>query len=272
MATSSVDVYIVGTGMVGYRQLTREHEQAFEAAERVYVLNPLPEAKEYIHDRCESVIDLTDEYEPGGERAQSYERMAERVVDGAETVDGPVVLAVYGHPVVGVTPTGLIRDEAAQRDLTVEIYPGISSLDCLYVDLDVNPLDSGVQVYEATDVLVREVQLDPATPAFLMQIGLVGTRLYDRSQSAPERFRDIRAHLEGQYPSDHEVSLVRTATLPLADAEQRWFPLAEFESMAEQVDATHTLYIPPAEGRATRNERIAEQAYSDAHLDRITEE
>lgn len=271
MTDDSVDVYVLGTGMVGYRQLTQEAEQILEQVERVYILHPLPEVNEFIGDLCRSVTNLTEEYEQGSDRSRSYERMARRVVDGAVHAEEPIAFVLYGHPTVGVTPTRLIQEMADERGLRVEIAPGISSLDCLYTDLNLDPFNRGLQLFEATDLLVYDIDLDPATPALVVQVGLTETRLYDDRDSTQERFVPLKEHLLQFYPSDHEVSLVRTATHPLATSERISVPIEEFETIAEDVDNTHTLFIPPARNRTVSDEELAEKVYSENHLSHITE-
>jgi len=265
------DVYIIGTGMVGYRQLTDECRELMKRAERIYLLHPLPEVKRHIANKYQEPVDLTEQYEQGQERARAYKSMAETVLDSASEADGPVVMAVYGHPTVGVTPTGIVRRRGDKCGISVSVFPGISSLDCLYTELGVNPLDRGLQVFEATDLLVYQIDLDTAMPAFVMQVGLVGTHLYDNRESAPERFVPLREYLQTHYPDDHVVYFVRTATIPLADTERIPVRVDEFESVADRVDKTHTLYIPPAQERSP-DERLASKARSPEHLDRITRE
>lgn len=272
MTDGDIDVYVLGTGMVGYRQLTKECEQALNRVGQAYMLHPLPEVREFVHDRCETVVDLTEEYESGLERAQSYDRMARRVVGGATDADDPVALVVYGHPTVGVTPTGLVRTEGAKREIEVRVLPGVSSLDALYADFSINPLDRGLQVYEATDLLVYNIELDPATPALLMQIGLTGTRLYDERDSTPRRFAALESHLTQWYPPDHAAELVRAASLPFANSERTSVRVNDIGSIADQIDDSHTLWIPPAHGRTVQNEEIAANAYSEAYLDSVTDQ
>lgn len=272
MTDDSVDVYVLGTGMVGYHQLTQEAEQLLDQVERVYLLHPLPEVREFIRSLCQSVMDLTEEYKQGSDRSRSYETMARRVVDGAVDASGPIAFVLYGHPTVGVTPTRLVEEMADESGLRTEITPGVSSLDCLYTDLSLNPFARGLQLFEATDLLVYDIDLDPATPAFVVQIGLTGTRLYDDRDSTPERFTPLKEHLLQFYPPKHEVSLVRTATHPLATSEQISVPIEEFETIAEDVDNAHTLFIPAACNRTVPDEELAEKVYSEEHLSHITKD
>lgn len=272
MAISESDIYILGTGMVGYRQITREFEQCFEQVERALLLHPLPEVHEFVHDQCEEIIDLSEEYRKGHDRTQSYERMAQTVLDAASKTDRPVAMVVYGHPLVGVTPTEQVRLEANQRNLTVRIIPGISSLDALYVDLNINPLDRGIQIFEATDLLAYNTELDPKIPALILQIGLVGTHGHTATDRTSEELTTFGNYLRRLYPGTHEIQAVRTATLPFAEPEKISVEVDEFESLSNQIDETHTLYVPSAERREIVDDSYIRRERDDDYSARNTDE
>jgi hypothetical protein len=126
-------------------------------------------------------------------------------------------------------------------------------------------------MYEATEMLIHELELNLEVPALIFQIGLVESRLYDGRSSDPERFAGIKRYLERFYPSDHELCLVRTATLPFANSELQWFELSEIERLSEVVDIDHTLFVPPAADPPVRNEALEARASSREHLDRVTD-
>ena len=48
------DVYVVGTGMVGYRQLTREAEAALHRSDRVYLVHYQALVERYIEEELAS--------------------------------------------------------------------------------------------------------------------------------------------------------------------------------------------------------------------------
>lgn len=100
MRTDPVDIYVVGTGMVGARQLTREAIAALERSERLYLVHFQKSIVRYLEEFTEDIVILNDEYTDGENRRDTYARMAERVLDGAEQADGPVAFALYGHPAV----------------------------------------------------------------------------------------------------------------------------------------------------------------------------
>ncbi|QCC48711.1 hypothetical protein DV707_14170 [Halobellus limi] len=256
--------------MVGCNQLTDEVDVALDRSDRIFLLHPHDIVAEALSDRFGAVVRLGSEYEEGRPRAETYDSIVDRVVSAAADADSPVALATYGHPTVGVTPTDDIvrRGEAAGVD--VDVRPGISSLDAMYVDLGLNPFETGLQMFEVNDLLLRELPLTPSVPAFLFQVGTVGSRLYTARPNAPERFTRLRRYLERFYPPTHEVSLVRAATLPFESGDVQTFELSAFESMAAEVHPSHTLYVPPVRSEAAPNEEYRDDLYSRAHLDEIT--
>jgi precorrin-3B methylase len=80
--------------------------------------------------------------------------MAAEVVSAALSTP-PVCLAAYGHPWVYCYPTTLIHYAAPLLHLHVEVFPGISSFDTLLVDLGTDIAFDGMQMYEASDLLLR---------------------------------------------------------------------------------------------------------------------
>lgn len=270
MDTPQTDIYIVGTGMVGYRQLTQEAIGALEQVERIYLIHYQELVYEYMENFADDIVNLTSVYEQNENRSDTYETMAETVLSGAKECEGSVALALYGHPLVFVSPSRWIVERAPDRGLSVDVRPGISSMDCLYVDLMLDPAESGIQMIEATDLLVREYELNPDIATMIWQIGVVESSLYSKKESSPERFSRLRNYLQQFYPHDHTAYIVKTATYPITESEQIEFKLSEFESIHDQINAVHTLYIPPVRQRPIQNEALARQVQSSEHLETIT--
>lgn len=269
-----VDIYVVGTGMVGYNQLTRETMSALEESERVYFAGTQDAVMAHFEAEYDTeVVDLRDEYTEGGSRLDTYERMAELVMEGAEELDAPVTFALYGHPMVFVSPSKFVLDEAPDRGLAVEVQPGISAMDCIYADVNFDPARNGVQMFEASDLLLREWELNPEVPTMIWQVGAVETAMYVKDWSEPERFTRFREYLQQFYPDDHEVRLLQTATYPLAESQQVTVPLDEFETKHELIDrGMYILYVPPVEKREFRNEELLEKFESREHVETLTRE
>lgn len=209
------DIYIAGLGNVGTRQITKEVEEVLRKSERVFLLFYQKVLHDYIaNDLGTPVTDLHSEYEEGLDRSKTYRKMADRVMSAAIDATAPITLELYGHPTIFVSPTRIIQEEAPEKGLLVKVLPGISSIDCIFAEIGFDPGTSGIQMYEATDFLVRRFTPDPSVPLFLWQIGTLETGLYSSKRSKPERFVRLRQYLQKFYPADHILYLLRTATYP----------------------------------------------------------
>ncbi|WP_256531285.1 SAM-dependent methyltransferase [Halovivax cerinus] len=267
-----VDIYVIGLGMVAIRQLTNEAEAAIDKSQVLFTVDYHTEMLErYVGDRVDELVDLTEEYTEGEHRIETYERMAQRVIDRAGEIDGPVAFALYGHPLVFVTPSQWVTERATEAGLRVEVQPGISSMDCLYCDLGLDPSRNGIQMFEATDLLLREFELNSNVPAMIWQVGSVEAVQYsERTGNEPARFTRLREYLERFYPPDHEVTIVQTATYPITDSKLLRFELQAFESMADEINPIQTLYVPPVAEKSVQNRELQETIESAEHLEFIT--
>lgn len=67
---------------------------------------------------------------------------------------------------------------AREEGHAVKMYPGVSALDCLFADLEVDPARLGCAIYEARDLLVRERPLLLSSHVILLQVWVVGISDY----------------------------------------------------------------------------------------------
>jgi len=268
------DIYVVGTGMVGYSQLTREVESAFEESEEVYLLDTKGPINKHIQSEFEAVVyDLTEHYGDDKDRQKTYDEMASLVLDAADDAKKPVTFALYGHPMIFVNPSRQVIKKGESQGMNVEVMPGVSSLDTIFCDINFDPAANGLQTYEATDMLLREWELNPEVPAMIWQVSVVETTLHTDRDSVPGRFTRFKEYLQQFYPDDHTVHLLQTATFPIAESKNIPVDLEKFETKTEELNnGYYILYIPPVEKRDIRNESLAEQAQSRKHLHRITED
>lgn len=265
------DIFVVGTGMVGAQQLTREAWTAMENSGTVYVIHPQDIFKEYLVDDFDTEVKFfSSMYREERDRRDIYEGIAAQVIDDATSESEPVTLALYGHPTVGVSPSTLVQKKAADTDVDVEFVPGVSSIGCMFTDLGIDPFD-GLQMYEATDMLIHEYELNSDVPLLLFQIGGVETVLHSENESDRARFDRLKDFLLQYYPNDHEVTLIRSATYPFSDPDVTVVNLGNFESIAEDVTKLHSLYVPRASAKEVENEALAGELTSTEHLEEITE-
>jgi 2OG-Fe(II) oxygenase superfamily/Tetrapyrrole (Corrin/Porphyrin) Methylases len=264
------DLYIVGTGIVGVRQITREVDDAFRRCSEVLVVDSGFGVREHIQDRCPVVTDLIPvTYREGEPRIEAYDRMSTAVIEAALD-HPPVAFAVYGHPHVFVYPTLQLTQAAEALGLRVKVLPGISALDALLIDVGLDPGFAGLQMYDATDLLLRRRQLLPDVPCILWQIGAVETVLHSTAASRPARFRRLQDYLSEFYPVDHELRGVFTSTYPLAPSRVDSFPLQDLAARGPSIPHGASLYIPPTELRSVLDDELHAATGNLAHLSDIT--
>lgn len=251
------DIAIVGTGIVGTHQLTREAEEVIRRSKRTFAIDAGYGIIEYLETLCPEVTSLGSLYVAGKNRLPTYHRMAAEVVAAAlETA--PVCLAAYGHPWVYCYPTTLITRAAPLLDLHVEVFPGISAFDTLLVDLGTDIAFNGIQMYEATDLLLRRRPLQNDVTCVIWQPTVVGDPTYPEELPTADQFQPLQDYLLDFYPADHEVTLVTTKTFPLLRSDVTMLRLRDLAVELERAPRVGTLYIPALYHRAVEDLELLE--------------
>lgn len=268
--SSPFDIYIVGTGIIPAFHLTKEAEYAIRTSNEVLFVDKSFGSTEFLKSLCPNVTDLSAaSYREGEERIDAYRNMASMVIEAALD-HPPVTLALYGHPLVYSLPPFIVLGSAKLLGLKVKVMPGISSLDTLFVDLNFDPCTQGVQMYEATDILLRKRPLQIDVPCFIWQIGSVESRLYSESSNKPERFGQIKEYLLKFYPPSTPMYAVYSASMPLAPSIITEFTLETIEEKAEHLHQGVTVYIPPVNLREIKNKKLLKSMDELNHLEELT--
>ena len=251
------DIGIVGTGIVGTHQLTREAEEVIRRCKRTFVIDSGYGIAEYIETLSPGVTQLGTLYQPGRNRLPTYRKMAAEVVSAA-VADSPVCFATYGHPWVYCYPTTLITRAAPLLGLHVEVFPGISSFDTLLVDLGDDIAFNGVQMYEATDLLLRRRPIQNDVTCIIWQPTMFGDPTYPTKPYTAEQFKPLQDYLLRFYPDDHEATLVMTKTFPLMRSVVQRLRLRDLAAELERAPPVGTLYIPAVDQRPVEDGELME--------------
>jgi len=243
--TRAGSLTFVGTGLYSAGQVTPEALSSIESAEKLLHLVVDPISRAWLEELRPGSENLFDAYADGKPRRRSYAEMAERVLDPVRAgLD--VCVALYGHPGVLVDPSHAALASARAEGFPARMLPGISSEDCLFADLEIDPTAAGCQSFEATDFLVRERigRIDPRAALVLWQVGAIGVTTYKNAElwsaAGLERLADT---LVRAYPPDHAVVIYEAARFAIADPSLRIVPLRELGG--SRVTTSSTLYVPP---------------------------
>ena len=205
------DIAIVGLGIVGVHQITREVEETIRRCRHTFVVDSGFGIVSYLKGICAEVTSLLPLYESGKSRLPTYRRMAAEVIDGA-IASPPVCFATYGHPLVYCYPAVLIQRAAKLLNLRVETLPGISALDTLLLDLDIDIAADGLQMYEATDLILRRRPIQTDVPCALWQVNILADPVHRTDRRSAEQFLPLQNYLLEFYPPEHPITLVVSKT------------------------------------------------------------
>jgi uncharacterized protein YabN with tetrapyrrole methylase and pyrophosphatase domain len=256
----SHDIAIVGLGLVGIHQITREVEDTIRRSRHLFVTDTAVGVVAYLKKISPKVTELAVRRDLGRHRLLVYREMASRVV-GAALEEPPVCFASYGHPNVYCYPTTLIRRAAQILDLRTVVLPGISSLDTLMSALGVDPGFDGLQIYEATDLLIRNrpLQNDVGCVIYQVPIVLEPNNVRPDAGRALENLRRFQNYLLKFYPGSHTAQFLMSKTHPLLDTVIQRIPLERLAETLSNNANMGTLYIPPAYHRDVAEKDLAER-------------
>lgn len=252
------DIAIAGLGIVGVHQVTREVEETIRRCRHTFVVDSGFGIVPYLKSLCAEVTSLLPLYEQGKSRLPTYRRMAAEVVTAAVT-SSPVCFATYGHPLVYCYPATLIKRAAKLLNLRVEVFPGISALDTLLVDLGIDFAADGLQIYEATDLLLRRRPLQSDVPCVLWQASVFAEPTHNTSRRPAEQFVQLQNYLLEFYPPEHSVALVISRTFPLLPSAVETYRVGTLAADLGRGPQAGTLFIPPLRDRAIEDNQLFEK-------------
>ncbi|MBT0586630.1 SAM-dependent methyltransferase [Alteromonas oceanisediminis] len=233
---------VVGTGISVAGQMTLITQNHVRQADIVYVAIPNKPGEAFIKQLNPNTHTLTDLYELGKSRVQTYQDMCDRIINSVEAGQ-KVCAAFYGHPGVFVNPSHRVIEVLKERGFSVMMEPGISAEDCLVADLGIDPAAFGCQSYEATQFLFRRYTLDPHMTQIIWQIWGVGDHTLTSTLAHEKRgLAALVSALSKYYPEDHPVIVYEARTSPLFTSRIDEVKLAELTSV--QLSPISTLVIP----------------------------
>jgi uncharacterized protein YabN with tetrapyrrole methylase and pyrophosphatase domain len=180
-------------------------------------------------------------YGPRKHRMVTYLQMVERILFFVrKKLD--VCVVFYGHPGVFVNPSHEAIRRARLDGFTATMLPAISSEDCLFADLGIDPATSGCQTFEATDFLIRRRNFYASCPLILWQIGSIGnwkSEIQDCSAGLHALLEVLGQH----YDAKHETVLYEAARYASCNPMIEHVPLLKIPERT--ISAVTTLYVPP---------------------------
>lgn len=252
-STSHGSLACVGVGITLGSHITALARSHIETAEVVFAGVSDGIVELWLKGMHADVRSLQPYYREGKSRLQTYREMVDAIL--AEVRAGRRVCAVfYGHPGVFAWAPHRAVKEARAEGYRAHMEAGISSEDCLYADLGIDPGSVGCQHFDTTQFMVYRRQVDPTAWLILWQVGLAGETTSKHFATGPAHRQVLVDVLARHYPLDHEVTIYRAATLPTQTPRMERLPLAQLPQA--DLNGADTLVVPPA-APLLRDEAIA---------------
>ena len=232
---------VVGVGIKFLSHLTTEARVHIEQSNKVLYLVNNPAMEDWLLQVNETSEPLNNLYKKYSLREDCYSAITQYILEKIkQNLHTCVVL--YGHPTIFAKPALDAAKLTKEAGYPTKILPGISSEDCLFADLMIDPATSGCQSYEATDFLIHRRKFDNTSHLILWQVDVIGELGH-----TPDNKRGIPIlidRLKCFYPSDHIIILYEASQFP------HFKPKITSVTLSALANATilpiTTLYIPPA--------------------------
>ena len=257
------DIVVDGTGVRVPGQFTREGLEALSRCHVVYCVLAPRRGTRFLRGLGLPIEDLSHLYQPGRFRSEIYQQIVAVVLDRAAR-DRPLGYVTEGNPILSDRTTHGIVEGGPARGLIVRVYPGVSSIDTILVDLRHEIGSTGLQIYEASWFVARGIEPRTDVPCLLMQPGVFGTAYtVVGHQLMPGALGGLQEYLGRFYPPEHELLLVRSPSWWYEDERVHRVLLNDLGGVGERETEGTSLFIP-----RLREPAVADQAFVTRMLDR----
>ncbi|MBA3661119.1 MAG: uroporphyrinogen III methylase [Gammaproteobacteria bacterium] len=233
---------LVGSGIKFLSHMTMETKAYIKQADHVLYLVNEPLMKEWIQKTNFNSESLDDLYKKFQLRIECYEAITNFILEKVRK-GSHVCVVFYGHPTVFAKPGLDAACLAKKEGYDVRILPGVSTEDCLFADLLIDPSSCGKQSFEATDFLIYRRKFDPCSHLILWQADVIG------AVNNPEYFNNeigiklLYNYLRTYYESAHKIILYEAAQYPGFAPKIETYTLRELAKI--KLTSISTLYFPP---------------------------
>lgn len=249
-------IKLVGLGMYPQRDLTLGGRDAILSS-RLVLFSSNPAIRPWLVELGAKFIrDVSDRYVNGGKDVDNYAAIIDAVLEASYEY-GDVAYVVPGNPNLGVTATQKFLELAAKEDdLSVEVIPGVSSLDTVAMDLGLDYLERSCVIVDSNRLLLLRYQLDPRIGVLIYHASSVGTSRTDYSKPwETNRLDLLQEYLCEQLDPTRPYYAVVSQSGPGLAPRVLSGELSTLADSIREIDYGTTLYIPPPSLRGTTIDR-----------------
>jgi len=232
---------VVGTGIRFGAHLTQEASACIARADKTLYVVADPATRAFLQERARDAESLERFYDPARKRTSAYESMVDRTLSFVRA-GKHVCLALYGHPGIFASVGHESISRARAEGHYARMLPAVSTEDCLFADLGLDPARRGCQTFEATDFVLRRRVADSTCALILYQVTAVGEYRLPVEVNRGG-LRVLTELLLEQYPGSHEVVVYLAAVYAVTEPVILKLRLDELGEAT--IPPMATLYVPP---------------------------
>lgn len=236
-------LYLLGAGIKSLSHLSNETVGYLKGSDRILYLLNEPMMAKWVEETFNNCMSLDDHYFNSDRRLDSYHSIADQIISELQD-NNTVSFLIYGHPCFYSMP-GLIAASslAENNNIEVQLVPAISSIDCLYADLAIDPANGGVFVVDATELITTRKVFDHSCHVAILQVSMIGNSGLPTDKTDLESLEKLKDYLLDFYGRKNGCVIYEAPLYPGMKPKIRKFLL---EDLCEQELSTlSTLYIYP---------------------------
>jgi tetrapyrrole methylase family protein/MazG family protein len=235
-------VVFSGSGIKSLSHLTSETISTVKDADLVAYLLNNSVLENWVKSVQENTYSLASEYAISNDRAVSYRAISDKIISLSKEHLNLCVL-IYGHPLLISNSVQSAIKNLKQEGADVVVLPAVSSLDCLFADLCIDPIAGGVLALDASDWLLSKKTIDSSYHFILFQIGLLEIFELPTKNSTQESLLKLKEQLLKTYDRNHKVIIYEASIYPhlkakIIESTINNLPILTLSNLS-------TLYIPP---------------------------
>ena len=231
---------VVGTGYRIAGQTTPEALHHLKKSDVLFYLVYDPITERWVRSLNASAVSLRKYFRQGRLARDCCNAIVDRILRSLRR--GLNVCAAFsGHPSVCLNPSHDALRRARSEGFRTKMLPAVSSVDCMFADLGVDPVGSGCHVLDASAFLVYSHKPVTSSDLVLLQVANLGKKSVVTTNDMA-KVRLLRRVLEKSYPADHPVVLYEVAVNPLVHPRIQRVKLSTLEE--QEISFSTTVYVP----------------------------
>ncbi|WP_412755549.1 SAM-dependent methyltransferase [Legionella longbeachae] len=240
---------VVGSGIKSISHLTEETKRVIQSADKVLYLINEDNLKQWIQREAKNSESLDSIYFSNEKRIEAYQAITAYIIEEYKKTS-ILCVVFYGHPTVFADSALNAVRQIKKDGGEAIILPAVSTQDCLFSDLEIDPGDQGCFSIEATELVLFERRIDAHAHLILWQVANFGRT----DGKKTENLSILKDYLSDYYPVDYSICLYEAPSLPTFSPRIEWIPLCHIDQSV--ISSITTVYIPPLEKKAISNKYL----------------